>query len=337
MDLGENVEKSSPELSSKFSYLADDIKKIVVGLAIDSFLMPGIRNYEKIEHECKQKPYLNIYFCDNFDFWANLWLKYVSSKVPKTTNTQELKLKYKKAMELYNTKIYVSIKSIWGYSKQGRNLFSELIDKAESLGYDKMAIILKESNKVAYEYKPGNFSYGVLENSMKKGADPNLFPEAVHSVLFNLLFKKDIQSVKYLMERGLDIDASSMINDETILQMVVNDQYLNNNLLDIIKNAIELGANVNRQDENGLTIVNKLVKNKIKTEYQFRVLQILMDAGTDLSIPDKEGKIPMQNLDNYKKYKKENMILILNGTKKYNEIYEFNRHGSILPFEKRNY
>lgn len=296
----------------------EDIKNATV-LALDNFLVPGMKNYQNIIKLCNNANMKRL-LCDNYVFWSMLWLRYVSSELP-TKNLDELKRKYKEAMEIYN-------------AKEGKpfNEFGDIRINAEKLGYFIMSHKVMLSELLASKINEnGNFANNMsyINSYLIQGADLNLFPEVTKSLLFHSIYKMNDKEIKYWIDRGADIDAESIMGGHTILEHLITYAKDEEDLLRI-KKAIEYGADVNKRSHYGSYLVFNLLRNIFRQkEIRFKILDVFINNGLDLRVTDRDGDSVLESVENvYPENETEALVSLLKGEKPYYELFKFDSKGN---------
>jgi len=110
-----------------------------------------------------------------------------------------------------------------------------------------------------------------------------------------------IETVKLLIERGIDLERKENYSNRTPLMLAVHeycqDYYFRNSsalsrvgedkLEDIIKTLVDKGANVNATDSSGLTPLSKAAQSHIS------IVQLLVDRGANVNQQDCHGRTPL--------------------------------------------
>lgn len=262
---------------TRFENFPTDLKVIILSQVL---LKPNI--VTQINELCKK----NNIICQNIDLYKTLWLKYVSKKLPKNNiSFDEFKQKYEKITNFY---IYANttfiIKDING--KYPDLYMSEYVENKDK--YDELTPILKNKvdyniqtlakyynnidkkendNKnceIVY-YNTINIISLINNIKNKKDIDKKILDKVIYvdqliddkTLLMHIAnysdpkiiapirnlhkINKYISDVDLLVKKGADLNIKNNMGMTALMYAVKNDS-------DVVKMLINLGANVNAQD-----------------------------------------------------------------------------------------
>lgn len=319
-----------------YLYLNDDIKKLVVvyiyndedvALKITNLYINHCVTKNKKENDKKEKnknkgEYLGSMFQNNILLYKSLWLKYVSSKLPKYENFNDLRTKYRTAMEIYTK----DLELLYGGQTSGKFIF--LVDKKYDIIYEHVENLyfLFTSTLTSTVFR-SNFDFDLF----KKIKIVNQQFSKKNLLLWAISWRFSVNIIKFLIENGCRFD---FYNDHKLIKKI----YEHNKNHDIIKIFIENGLNINSINEKGKSLLEKTIISKKSDDNEIEILKFLIKNGADINITNKKGKNLIETIIKSKKPRKIDVkivkILIKNGA----NINKINKDGDsllILATKKR--
>lgn len=237
---------------NKNTYLGnvpDDIKKILVGMTIDEFIPNKIQRLNFIMN-LKNDSTLKMLLYDNINFWIQLWLKYVSSKISEHFNSKEtpalneLRESYIFAMKLYERiakkeeiieKIEQNNNPSKCYDEYLVNLRNCILQSESNqhkyaiiyLGYEKMRFITDLNSTLSYYI-----------SNIYQASDITKHITEKHNLELAQKEQNATQKILKMIENGADINGVS--NEHPMLYYALTCSHPNR--LYIVNYLIELGA-----------------------------------------------------------------------------------------------
>lgn len=121
-----------------------------------------------------------------------------------------------------------------------------------------------------------SFWTGVAERMIAKGAD-------VNTAYLKSYSTGDAGTLRFLVEHGLDVNASEMDGDTVLIRSAWDDRYCNN-----VKFLIDKGADVNKVGDEGNTPLHTAAQgNAVK------VIELLISHGANVNAKNKRGQTPL--------------------------------------------
>lgn len=126
-------------------------------------------------------------------------------------------------------------------------------------------------------------NYDQVLSQLKQGADVNT-SHMTESVLYLASEKGNLDIVNLLLEWNADINSQDMVN---ITPLMIATQHGN---IDVVATLLKHGANTNYQSVTGLTALHRVT--------DIESARLLLDAGCDLTLVNKEGNTAEAHLRN---------------------------------------
>ena len=111
--------------------------------------------------------------------------------------------------------------------------------------------------------------------------------------LFVAIRKKDLESVKFCLQNGFDINAKNKIGSSPLHEAAIREN------LEIVKTLIQNGANINAKDKDGETPLHYAACYGVYAHgYSGRleIVKILIQNGAQLDIKDRNNRTPLDRV-----------------------------------------
>ena len=149
--------------------------------------------------------------------------------------------------------------------------------------------------------------YSLADKMLANGADINeVDAENNMTPLMWFSFLVNADSVKYLLDKGADVNFKEGSTGQTALSLFITNGYRNlrGKTLDVLPKVLKLICKSdidlnNIIDEKGNTALNLLCKQKDMEGINTKLVEILIDQEVDMNIPDLEGLTPMMSFARY--------------------------------------
>lgn len=114
--------------------------------------------------------------------------------------------------------------------------------------------------------------------------------------LFNAVAREDYEIVRLLIDHGSDVNNFNSTTKTTLLHEAALQNHLDGHLK-VIEVLLKRGADVNAQDQDGMTPLQCLVK-----EGNSKIINLLLSFNADVNLKDNSGEIPLVKAIKFKKH-----------------------------------
>lgn len=249
---------------------------------------------------------------DNELLWQSLWIKFVSKKLPKTDNLDNLKEQYINAIKLYtqSPKMVVRDKKNKKYDiiyKNSKELMKFMDYEDKKVNYKNIVYLKQLKNYL--KYGPQFYLATAIESKDDKRFKyllDNYVDDinSIRSIILAILIRKNkIKDSKLLIERGMDVQEESLSMPNPLETALFYNNY------EIIKSIFKNNKNLIL---NPKTIYMVIMGNSSLVEYDkldynmmldasIKILKILLDNGADIN-GIYEGETHLQTALKFKQY-----------------------------------
>lgn len=159
-----------------------------------------------------------------------------------------------------------------------------------------------------YIRKEDNDEQPILEFLLKNGANVNKTDKNGDSVLYASIKKSSLLNVSILLNYGADVNKINPTLDESPLFTALS-SLKEKESFEIIQLLVAKGSDVNwMQKETGTTILHKACQIPLNSEILEKLVIFLIQNGADVTKRDRDGKMPLDYLENEIKAKIQNYI-----------------------------
>ncbi len=143
---------------------------------------------------------------------------------------------------------------------------------------------------------------------LKKGADINITDNKGRTPLMIATYKNDVKTAKALIEAGADVNIQDDIKNNPFLYAGADSSLTNryggtalipaseHGYIDVIKELLtRTNINVNHVNNLGWTALMEAIVLSNGNETQQQVIQLLIEHGADVNIPDNDGVTPLEH------------------------------------------
>lgn len=131
-------------------------------------------------------------------------------------------------------------------------------------------------------HEHGDKAYDIIKRLIAAGARADALLTSGSSLLHNAIDHEDARITRLLVEKGAN--PNFVYNGETPLSLATELEYPD----DVIKELVKAGANINRKDEDGNTLLHEAVINQDRQR-----VELLLRSGANPNIINDDGDTPL--------------------------------------------